>query len=202
MPALPQLDAYLESLPGGLEAFPSCVVKGSILRSMLGDGFFRPFARDLPPTLRALVETPPLATQWVPEVHQLALLLAALDGHFANAGGEAAFLSWGDRASAAMLKSPLYRVMFALAGPALLLDNMPGRMQALRRGTQFELVERSEGLARVHFRFPRGLYLPILLQARARSIRGALEMAGGKRATVRVVDTTPTSADFLAEYGT
>jgi hypothetical protein len=195
----PQLEAYLAGLPGGLDAYPSCEVKGSILRSMVSEPLFRPM-EDLPEPLRKLVETPPLATQWVPEVHQLALMLASVDGHFVKAGGEAAFLAWGDRSSAAMLKSPLYRVMFALAGPGLLLDNMPGRLKALRRGTRFELVERGPRSARMSFGFPQGLYVPLMLRARARSIRGALEMAGGKHVAVQVADIGDTRASFLATF--
>jgi uncharacterized protein (TIGR02265 family) len=197
----PTLDAYLAALPEGLDSYPSCVVKGSVVRSMVSDGLFRTFAPDLPPTLKALVDSPPLASIWMPEVHQLSLLIAAHDGHFARAGGEAAFLGWGDRASQAMIKSPLYRAVFALAGPKLLLEGLARRAETLRRGTTLSVVDKGEGWAILHFRFPSALYTPLLLKARARSLRGAVEVGGGKRVAVHVEDVTATGCTFRVEYG-
>jgi hypothetical protein len=196
----PQLDAWIDGLPRGLLSYPECEVKGSILRTMVGEPFFRAMAPRLPDALRFAIESPPLASQWVPEVHQLGLMLAVADAHFASAGGEAAFLGWGDRASLAMLRSPLYRVVFAVGGPKLLLHGLSRRAQTLRRGTTFDLRDQGEGWAIVDFGFPRGLYTTLLLKARARSMRGALEAAGGRQVAVHMTDVGSTRVTFRVEY--
>jgi hypothetical protein len=199
--ALPQLEVWLAGLPAGWLSYPECEAKGSILRAMVSEPLYRALAPSLPDPLRLLVEYPPLATQWVPEVHQLGLLLAAAEGHFAHAGGEAAFLGWGDRSSLAMLRSPLYRALFAVAGPRRLLDGFEKKAGALRRGTTFKLLGQDTGWAEIELGFPTGLYNELLLKTRARTIRGAVEAAGGKHTVVKIAAATPTRAVFRVEYG-
>ena len=75
----PNVARYLTSLPNGLDSYPQCEVKGSVLRQ-LADSTPVPFpSQGLPPQLEALVETPPLPSDWIPEVHFNALMLAHED---------------------------------------------------------------------------------------------------------------------------
>lgn len=200
MAPLPALASYLDGLPAGLGSYPACEVKGTMMRAVLRDEVHRRFAADLPHELAKWVASPPLATQWVPEVHQLALMVAAYDGHFAAAGGEPAFLSWAQRGSAQTLSSPLYRAIFALAGPGLLLAGMSRRWGTLRRGTSLELVDQGAGWAEVEMRTPPRLYDDLLLRARARSFQSAVETAGGKAPSARILAVRETGARFRVEW--
>ena len=200
MKDLPALAAWMDGLPQGLASYPSCQVKGTMVRAVLQGGIHERFAARLPPELRRWVETPPLATQWVSEVEQLGLILAAYDGQFAGAGGEPAFLAWTQRGSQQALTSPVYRVMFAVAGPGLLLQGMSRRWTTLRRGTSLDLVSQGSGWAEVEMRFEPRLYDDLLLRVRARTFESAVETAGGKDVAVRIVTARETVARYRVEW--
>lgn len=200
MTQLPALDAWVAGLPQGLASYPSCQVKGTMVRAVLRDGVHERFAAQLPRELRQWVDSPPLATQWVPEVEQLGLIVAAYDGHFAGAGGEPAFLAWTQRGSQQALTSPVYKVMFAVAGPGLLLQGMSRRWSTLRRGTTLELVGQGSGWAEVEMRFEPRLYDDLLIRVRGRTFQSAVETAGGKNVSVRVESARETLARYRVEW--
>ncbi|MFN9944924.1 MAG: hypothetical protein ACK56I_36200, partial [bacterium] len=73
-----RLEQYLSALPRALDSFADCRAKGSLIRTSLQ---VRPLTRSaaLPAPLASHVRSPPLASQWVPEVHYVALSLATAD---------------------------------------------------------------------------------------------------------------------------
>lgn len=200
MTDFPALDVWLGGLPHGLASYPSCQVKGTMVRAVLRDGVHERFAAKLPRELRQWVETPPLATQWVSEVEQLGLILAAYDGQFAAAGGEPAFLAWAQRGSQQALTGPVYKVMFAVAGPGLLLQGMSRRWSNLRRGTSLDLVGQGAGWAEVEMRFEPRLYDDLLLRVRGRTFLAAVETAGGKDVAVSILSARETVARYRVTW--
>lgn len=70
----------------------------------------------MPPVVRFMVEHPPPASVWVPEVYLKVLMLAVLDAHFGpdNVTG---YLEWIYDRNRKLLSTTLYRALFFVLSP-------------------------------------------------------------------------------------
>lgn len=161
-----RLEAYLASLPAGLDSYPTCAQKGSVVRAFLAGA---PQLRNLPEPLRVLASEKPLATSWVPEVHTSALYLALADQHFPR---ESDFLAYCARRNADLLRSPMYRALLAIGSPAMMLQAIRMAWPLFHRGTSLAVIEKGPGRARLQMAFPPGV-IPELI---ARGIQTAFSV--------------------------
>src|SRR5512139_1401188 len=76
---LVRLERYVAGLPGGLDAHTGAQAKGSLVRSVLEGQPVAALLERLPGPLRRLAAEPPVGSEWVPEAHLGALLLAVAD---------------------------------------------------------------------------------------------------------------------------
>lgn len=144
-----RLESYLGSLPAGLDSYPTCVQKGSVVRTFLAGG---PELRALPEPLRVLASEKPLATSWVPEVHANALYLALADQHFPR---ESDFIAYCSRRNADLLRSPMYRALLVIGSPTVMLQTMRVAWPLFHKGgVTLAFVDKGPGQARIRMAFP------------------------------------------------
>ena len=190
---LPTVEAYLASLPGGIDAYPDCMHKGDILQVWLKNSPTGGLAERLPGPLARYVARGASVPPWVPEVHACALYLAIRAVHFADDG---AFLSHAYECNRAVLDTPSNRILFWVATPSAILRGAGLRWGHLHRGTSLDIRIRSEGAGDLSLSYPAGLLPEIVLLGNATGFAAALENAGAKAVQVKLVEHLPTQARF------
>lgn len=194
----PNTARYLERLPAGLGSHPQCVVKASVLHNVLDA---RPLhAEDLaalPAPVLALANEPPPVSAWISEVHAIVLMLAIRDRHFApGAPGLEAYEQWTYERNRRLLARPLYRAVFLLLSPDRLLRGVERRWSVFRRGSTLELLSRGEGTARLRTIYPSFLAEETVACGLRGALRAAVELAGGRNASVEVISVEETETLF------
>jgi hypothetical protein len=192
-----RLDSYLSRLPGGLDAHPACRAKGSLVRNLVDDVAAQLVLAELPAPLRSLAEDPPVETEWVPEVHFVALLLALADH---RALTDLQTLAWVRERNRLMFASPLYRMLIAVASPASLLRIGAGRWANFHRGSTLEVEGIADDGVRVVLRYPPGLFDRLLLRIFAESFGVALELSRGRDPRVRLEEERPGFARYRGTW--
>ncbi|MBL8740469.1 MAG: DUF2378 family protein [Myxococcales bacterium] len=192
------LDAYLRQLPDGLDSFPRCSIKASVIRDALKS---RPLADDprLPAPIRAFLESPPPVSSFVPEVLSNSMLLAVYDVHFSALGQKAAW-DWLHGTTYQLLRTPLYRILFAVMSPDRLVTGVAQRWGAFRRGSELVITEKRDGLARLRLVFPDGLHTDLTIYLVSAAFRAALDCSGAKSTDVEVESRSSRQAVFVCRW--
>jgi hypothetical protein len=190
-----RLDRYLAGLPAGLDSYPSCQAKGSIFRAMVEGTGLEPGA--LPAPLRPLVVEPPIPSDWLPEAHLGALLLAAADRLGLD---DQRFFAWARARNRALFEGTLYRALMALVSPERLARFAPMRWRAFHRGTSLELGRVDDEGLRARISFPPGLFDGQLLIAYTAAFAAALDAAGAREVDVAIEEIAATSAVYRARW--
>src|SRR3974390_2161748 len=109
----PTVARYLARLPNGVDSYPDCKMKGSLVRSMLVG--HRVEARDgLPSAVTHLLSFPPGSSDWVDQVAGRCVLRAVFDEHFRDAER---FRVWAYENQRRLFSGPLYKILFWGIGP-------------------------------------------------------------------------------------
>ncbi len=192
-----RLDRYLAGLPGGLEACPDALAKGALVRNLL-DGLPVPaLLPALPEPLRSLAADPPVGSEWVPEAHLGALVLAVAD---VRGLADAPLHAWTRERNRRLFRSPAYRILMEVATPAQLLRFAGARWANWHRGTTLEVDGIADDGVRASLRFPPGLFDATLLGGLAEAFAAALELANAAAPRVTVVSREPGLAWFHASW--
>ncbi len=186
------IDAYFQRLPLGIESYPDCRVKASVVRDAIASRPLDDVSGDLPPELESLVAEPPPVTAWVPEVHAVALMIAIRERHFGpGALGLEDLEQWTLERNRRLLTRPLYRPLFILLSPERLLKGLERRWSAFRRGTRLRVREAHGGGAELALQHPAHLYDEVTLRAMAGAFRAAGIAAGARHARAEIIDQNP-----------
>jgi hypothetical protein len=89
-------------------------------------------------------------------------------------------------ATRALLRAPLYRVLFAVLSPERLLNGAAQRWHAFRQGTELVTLEKGRGFARLELTFPPGLHSDLTLYLLAAAFEAAIDCTGARENTVDV----------------
>jgi len=182
----PIASSYLRRLPRGLDSYPECQAKGSVLRAGIDTAPVTLDRSALPPALAALVAAPPLPTEWFAEVHLNTIMLA-----YQDSVPPAVWERWTYDRNRNLLDRPLYRILFSLISPERLFTGMSGRWGTFRRGSQLSLLSKTDGVARVELRFPAYLHDENTMRAASTAMRAAGDAAGGKTQTeIEAIEAT------------
>lgn len=132
---------YLDGLPDGLDSYPHCVAKASLLSHALRSRTISPPPGSLPEPVRRLIEQPPPGSTWISEVAFNAAVLAMYDEAF---GGDdlPGFGDWVCDFNRQLFVNPLYRVLFAFVSPSRLVSLSASRWSAFHRGSNISVLER------------------------------------------------------------
>ncbi|MGB8930359.1 MAG: hypothetical protein WCC48_03805 [Anaeromyxobacteraceae bacterium] len=183
------MERYLAGLPAGLDSFPECVAKGSVLRSTLVQQPVAEIAARLPAPLRAIVTDPPIDSEWMSEVRLVAVYLAVTD---VRGYGDAEALAWARDRNRALFRNPAYRILMAVSSPATLLRGAAMRWSNWHRGSTLEIDGILDEGVRALLRFPPGLFDELMLKVFGEAFSAGLELAHAR---------TPASTVELVEAG-
>lgn len=198
--SFPSVAAYLKRLPQGAASYPDCQCKASIYRSSLQDMPLKN-PHHLPKPVQDLIEHPLPVTAWVSEVHSLCILLAMRDKHFTpDETGLDEYEEWVRRRNRQLLGQPLYRALFLVVSPEVLLSGAQRKWGALHRGTQFEIPKRDRGMAELQMTYPPYLLGDIILRGIRGAFCAALDMAGAKSVRMEIHERSPTESMFYARW--
>ena len=115
---LERMERYLAGLPAGLDSFPDCLAKGSVLRSTLAQQPIEELASRLPESLRLLVTDPPVDSEWMSETRFVAIYHAVAD---LRGFTDADILMWARERNRALFRNPAYRILMAVSSPGTLI---------------------------------------------------------------------------------
>ena len=193
---------YLDVLPGGLDAHPRAQAKGAVMRMAIDDEHLILPRETLPDALAAYYTTPPTVNEWISEVHFNALMLAVFDAHFAGAGGTMAYERWILERNRRLLRTPLFRILFAVVSPERLLVGVEKRWAAFRRGSELHVVGHTATSAELSFHHPKNLATDLSARGLRVALRAALELAGARDVEMAYALETPELTKFAGRWTT
>ncbi|MEZ4371839.1 MAG: hypothetical protein R3B07_13480 [Polyangiaceae bacterium] len=190
-----RLTSYLGNLPGGLDSYPDCTVKASLLRALL---VACPPLHDLQlrGPLRDLLLDPPGANSWIPETHFVAAHLAIADGLGLTTED---MLQRTYQANKSLTSSAMYRALASVASPALLLRGAKAGWGLLHRGVHLTLHAEKER-ARLVLTHPPNLYNSLAHESAAWGFRAVVEAAQGSNVQASLEQSLPTGASVLVAW--
>lgn len=187
----PIASQYLAALPNGEASHPQCMVKGSVLRSLVETSPVPFPVKELPASLATLLESPPLPNEWVSEVRFNTLMLA-----HEELMPTSVFREWVYSRNRRLFNSSLYRILFLVVSPERLLSQMSSRWSAFRKGTELTIVDRTSKHFLVDVSYPSFLYEQRVLANVCVAVTAALDAAGAHHPRVTVADIGETKARF------
>ncbi len=192
-----RLDRYLAGLPAGLDSHPEALAKGSLVRNALEDQLVPDLLARLPPKLRRLASEPPMAGEWVPEVHFVALYLAITD---ARAMAETEVYAWARQRNQALFQSSPYRILMQVSSPGMLVRSATQRWANWHRGSQLSVEGVADDGVRILLRFPDDLFDPVMIRVFGQAFLAALDTARVPSPDVSVLSEGRGFARFLARW--
>ncbi len=190
-----RLDRYLAGLPAGLDSHPEALAKGSLVRNALEDRLDPDLLARLPPKLGRLASEPPMAGEWVPEVHFVALYLALSD-----AMSEAEIYAWARERNRVLFQSSPYRILMEVASPGMLVRSAAQRWANWHRGSQLSVEGVADDGVRVFLRFPDDLFDPVMIRVFGQAFTAALDTANVPSPDVSVLSEGRGFARYLARW--
>lgn len=166
----PHLRAYLERLPEGIASYPECRAKASLYRGMT-DGLGVD-TTGLPPEIVDLIDQPRPVTDWIPEVHSHAILLAQFDQHFEDVEVFAAHCYAYQHK---MWSSKLYAFMMRFVSPPRLIATTSQRWSQFHRGSSLVATRTDENNAEVVLTTPPWIYDEVSLRGLTEGMRAVLD---------------------------
>lgn len=197
MGAFPRVDRYLARLPRGLGSHPECLTKASVFRIFCESRSIRHFPwEQAPAEVATLLRTPVPYTEWLPETHVMATILAIADHHKLS---DAETVHWFHDANATLLGNRMYRALLSLASPSLFIAAAPKGWALFHRGSGIGVVQRGN-TASVTLRFPPYLYCELVRQGLGEGFKIAVSMSRAKHTQVEIVGSTPRSTEYLLSW--
>jgi hypothetical protein len=195
----PCVAQYLDRLPAGLDSYPECIAKASLLRDVVQSRPIDPDGDYVPEGLRALLRTPPPVSSWIPEV---AFVTSRMIVYGRDFGGTdiAGYAEWIHAVNTALLRHSLYRVLFAFTAPERLLIGTAKRWSAFHRGTQLVIMEHTPDSALVRIDFPPHLFSPEMLHGFTAGLRAAVTVAGGRDVETELAAIAQTRGEYWIRW--
>ena len=192
----PRLAAYLDGLPEGLDSYPECQSKATLLVSAFDGVDASELLDGLPDRLTSLVREPPAAGIWVPAVWSDAMFHASCDRFFPTVE---AVQAWTYERTVRISKHPIYRRLLTVPGPRMLIKIGTKAHGLIQRGTEIETALDRRG-AELTMRFPPRLHVGLNLSANVALWRGCVEITGGQNVRCDMVSCSDTEARYRVDF--
>ncbi|MGE0323631.1 MAG: hypothetical protein AB7K71_34670 [Polyangiaceae bacterium] len=190
-----RLTSYLGNLPHGLDSYPDCTVKASLLRALLAA--CPPLGGlEVDAPLRELLLDPPGANSWIPEAHFVAAHLALADSLELSSQD---MLRRTYQANRSLTSSAMYRALASVASPSILLRGAKAGWGLLHRGVHLTLHAEKER-ARLVLTHPPHLYNTLAHESAAWGFRAVVEAAQGSDVQASLEQSLPTGASVLVAW--
>ncbi len=166
----PRTDAYVESLPNGLDSYPECMIRVDLFEATFDE---LPAARDvaiIDETLRRF-----RSKKWMPEIYGAIINHAMRDGCFQS---DEAYFEWIEEFSLRIFRRPAYRALMMLLSTQLLLMGAAKRWSSFHQGTELTVESSKERggrrTAEAALVFPEGLYDELQVRTHCHAIRAGM----------------------------
>lgn len=169
--------AYLSALPAGLSSYPQCCGKTSVWRNILELTDTTGLSEQLPEELAVLLTPPLVHGSWLPVAHSFAGHLLLRDCLFTS---DEAICDHFRRVDRQLLAGPLYRVLFAVASPSMMVHASDRRFGALFKGIAFRTESTGKDQVRIELTYPPALVPPLVGRLYLIAFEVAVELAGGE----------------------
>jgi len=193
----PRLASYIAALPEGLDSYPDCKSKGSLVRSALDGHDPDELLPGLLPELATLVLRPPVAGFWVPAVLADAMFYAVCDRYYPTRD---AMCAWTRRRVFAMGASPLYGAMLRAAGPRRLFSYAQKSHRIFQRGTECVNASLDHTHVVARLAFPPHLHTYFNLLSNVAMYETLAEITGGKEVRATLAKWDATSAVYECHW--
>lgn len=192
----PRVQAYLDALPGGVDAYADVVVKYSIVDTWL-EGHDRAALRKvLPSEVHPLLETGIPITRWVPEVHATCIYLGLRELFFPS---DDTFVTDALHRNIRLLEKPMYRILMRVLTPARAAKGTALAFTQMHRGLELAVDPQPEAWF-VTLTHPPHLVPELLARCYATALRAALQVKGYKGVFSRPVSMEPELSRFRVSF--
>ncbi len=197
------LTSYYERLPNGWASFPESQVQGWLaarLRERSALEAIDGMPARLNPELLAGHLASASASEWIPEIAHVALLLAIRDASYAPTDrGRDDFLEWMTQLNRELFARPAISATI-MVSTANVVAQVPVVWEMFHRGTPMVTISQAETAATVALDHPVGLFHALSVETQRRAFALALAQGGAVRATVNArTEITGTMARTLFE---
>lgn len=191
-----ELTSYLHLLPHGLESYPECRTKASLIRSSLDGHAFHPSWEQLPELLRETLRSPPLPVVWAPAVLAKAVFCVVADTYYPSVD---LVREWSHKRGLRLANSAAYRVLTRVTGVRNLL-RATGRVNDMFQRGSGMLVETHQLGATLRLSHPKHLHPPLSHIANQAGFLAILEATGAKDIVVDLARSDPTGAVYELRF--
>lgn len=184
---LPRVTAYLDQLPGRIDAFPEAEVKYSVVATWLEGQDAATLVDCLPTEVHPLLQREFPVTQWISEVHATTIYFGLRERFFSS---DDAFVADALERNRTLLNKPMYRILMRLLSRNRAAKGASVAYSQMHRGTELSVVS-TDGHWEVSIVHPPHLVPPLLGRCYATALRAALEVKGYKNVYCKPVSFEP-----------
>jgi len=189
---------YLRDLPDGVNSYPECLAKASLIRTMME---LVPAEYDdarMPDPVAELFRHPPPKNKWIPEVHSVAAHFALFD---ASGLRESTLIDMAKDLTTKMVQSPMYRILANFTSPQRLLSGAAKRWQALHLGLPLQIeVDKEAKRGTIEMQHEPHIWTSLAHDWTAASWEPLLRLSNAKNGTIQVSRSSPTGALFNVRW--
>ncbi len=171
---LPRVTAYLDLLPGRIDAFPEAEVKYSVVATWLEGHDAASLVDCLPTEVHPLLEREFPVTRWIAEVHATTVYLGLRERFFSS---DDAFVADALERNRILLSKPMYRILMRLLSRDSAAKGASLAYSQMHRGTELSVTS-EDNQWEVSMKHPPHLVPPIIGRCYATAMRAVLESKG------------------------
>jgi hypothetical protein len=195
----PNITAYINSLPAGLDSYPDCAVKADVHEDLANE-FPDLKNYDLPEIMKQYVngEHP---SEWLPETVGNGLLLAVRDAFF---NSDDAFLNWATTKTINLFNKPVYRLMMHVFSTSLIIMGAAKRWGNFHQGSSLHVkpVKKIEGRSKTvaTLTYPPHLFSGLIIPQVANVYLAVLKTNNAEDPQVVHKEKSDTEASFFVSW--
>jgi len=176
--------AYLRSLPNGLASYPEARSKGFVWKNIHSWTDTTSLQEKLPSDPELLPSRAVLAGSWIPAVQSFAGHLVLRDCLFSS---DEAIIEHFRAMDRELMSSPVYRVLFALASPAMAVRGASRSFAAMFQGLALHGQSSGGNSVDLALQYPAALLPSLVARLYLVAFEVAVELAGGKSVVGRMI---------------
>lgn len=193
---LPRVTAYLDQLPGRIDAFPEAEVKYSVVATWLKGQDAAGLVDCLPTEVHPLLEREFPVTQWISEVHATTIYFGLRERFFSS---DDAFVADALERNRTLLNKPMYRILMRLLSRSRAAKGASVAYSQMHRGTELSVVS-NDGHWEVSIVHPPHLVPPLLGRCYATALRAALEVKGYQNVYCKPISFEPECTQLSVQF--
>ncbi len=186
-PPIARVQAYVDSIPDGLDSYSDAKVKYSVVDTWIEGHDRAAIQARVPDPILPLLEDGFPVSRWVPEVHATVVYLTLRELFFAN---DDAFVADALERNTALLRRPIYRVLMRLLSVTRAAQGPSIAYSQMHRGT--DLIVKAEPHAwLVTLKHPPYLIPEVMARCYGTALRAAIQEKGGTDVRVQPESSSP-----------